>query len=579
MERSGSTSAVLNRNSTALKNQMMALSCRSKTHLIIDTDMQCKREQNAWRERPTFVNAGIERGLVERPSVLGFNSDDSDGLPSPVAECRVSFEPRRRPQALHLPPIDATPGHRSPAVDSLDLDENAVAEAAAERRTLRKSRRARTEYVTPVATPQGLLSAGGVEQAVRRSRRVTTEKAKKVVDPEQVAEVPLAAEKAQPRRAASSKKDEALGISLSQVSTPSSMSGSPLVSISGDDQSSSTPDSRQSPSNDSEKRISPTGAAACGGPAGVTGVLRRRCFAAEPEPSPPGAGPGPPEEEAAPLCWKKAVREEEAPLPWKKGAQIGRGSYGSVYRALELGTGRIFAVKEAHGVTAEQMQRVQLELEICQTLRHPNIVSYLGHSYQNNVLFIHLEYVAAGSVADLLRNFGPLLGQVLKKAVLGSLEGLNYLHTRTPPVVHRDIKGANVLVDLDFNMKLADFGCSKCSDETRSFTTIGSIPWMAPEVILQQDGYGRKADIWSFGCLFIEMASGQQPWGAVFDNTMAAMVKIGMTKALPDMPEGASEACVDFIKRCVTRNVEERSWASELLKDAYLVPMANNPMN
>lgn len=69
------------------------------------------------------------------------------------------------------------------------------------------------------------------------------------------------------------------------------------------------------------------------------------------------------------------------------------------------------------------------------------------------------------------------------------------IHPRSPPVVHRDLKGANLLVGVDMSVKLADFGCSKWSDDTKSFTTLGSIPWMAPEVIKQIEGHGRKADL------------------------------------------------------------------------------------
>merc|ERR1712137_1117989 len=110
------------------------------------------------------------------------------------------------------------------------------------------------------------------------------------------------------------------------------------------------------------------------------------------------------------------------------------------------------------------------------------------------------EYVAGGSMASMLREFGALPTNLLRDATSGLVEGLNYLHSQNPPVIHRDIKGANILVDLDFCVKLSDFGCSKRNNVTKSFTTTGSIPWMAPEVIQQQDGFGRKADIWSLGC-------------------------------------------------------------------------------
>ncbi|CAK9000313.1 Mitogen-activated protein kinase kinae kinase MST11 (MAPKKK MST11) (MEKK MST11) [Durusdinium trenchii] len=88
------------------------------------------------------------------------------------------------------------------------------------------------------------------------------------------------------------------------------------------------------------------------------------------------------------------------------------------------------------------------------------------------------------------------------------LQGLNYLHTREPLILHRDIKGGNILVGEKRTVKLADFGCSKRSEETCQHTLRGSIPWMAPEV-MNERAYGRKADVWSLGCVFIEMVTAQ----------------------------------------------------------------------
>lgn len=261
---------------------------------------------------------------------------------------------------------------------------------------------------------------------------------------------------------------------------------------------------------------------------------------------------------------------------WQRGEKIGQGSYGSVYKALDKDTGLIFVVKRANlddkrEEDSSYRDRLEDELKICKDLRHPHIVSYFGHQYVDHNLYIYLEYVSGGSMASILREFGPVEGPLLHTATCGLLEGLNYLHTRSPPVVHRDIKGANILVSLEFCVKLADFGCSKRSDCTKSLTTIGSIPWMAPEVIQQQDGHGRKADIWSLGCTLIEMVTAEKPWGKhMFDNFMFAMSHIGLSDAVPPIPQALPQSAKEFISRCVQRSPDERPTSGELLHDKFI---------
>merc|ERR1719414_1149544 len=201
---------------------------------------------------------------------------------------------------------------------------------------------------------------------------------------------------------------------------------------------------------------------------------------------------------------------------------------------MDQETGQVFAAKEVQINQADEAdlkfkRDLENEISIVRALKHPRIVSYLGHDNIDSCLYIYLEYMPGGSMAQVLAQFGALDENLLVLYTRELLEGLEYLHTRDPPVVHRDIKGGNVLVGLDCRVKLSDFGCSKRTQDTWSCTMKGSIPWMAPEVI-KHTGYGRRADIWSFGCVMIEMASASSPWGK-FDNPMAAMHKIGMSNS------------------------------------------------
>jgi len=259
---------------------------------------------------------------------------------------------------------------------------------------------------------------------------------------------------------------------------------------------------------------------------------------------------------------------------WSRGELIGRGSLGSVWQAMDQRTGRMMAVKEVLLQSGEEDDRfrasLQNEVDLYKDLRHPNIVSYLGNDLIGGRLCIYLEYMPGGSLSQLLSQFGALDEPLAAMYMRNLLEGLNYLHTRDPCVLHRDIKGANILVGMHSTVKLTDFGCSKRTSGTgtAAHTLRGSVPWMAPEV-MRGVSYGRRADIWSLGCVLIEMCTGDKPWGH-FDNCLAAMVKIAMSDETPKVPAHLSEQGRDFVTRCTRRTPEERPDASQLLAHGFV---------
>jgi len=258
---------------------------------------------------------------------------------------------------------------------------------------------------------------------------------------------------------------------------------------------------------------------------------------------------------------------------WVRGELLGRGSLGSVWKALDRCTGQLMAVKEVLIDTRDSADdkfrnALQHEIEMYQGLDHPHIVRYLGNDYLRGRLYIYLEYMSGGSIAQVLSQFGPLEEPLIARYTRDLLEGLEYLHSQTPVVLHRDIKGANILVGLDREVKLSDFGCSKRTEGTMVHTLRGSVPWMAPEV-MRQSGYGRKADIWSLGCVIIEMATAAQPWGS-FDNHLAAMVRIAMSDETPEIPKHLSPLCQEVISRCTRRSPQERPCAWQLLAHDFV---------
>eukprot|EP00193_Tetraselmis_chui_P007724 CAMPEP_0177767512 /NCGR_PEP_ID=MMETSP0491_2-20121128/9158_1 /TAXON_ID=63592 /ORGANISM="Tetraselmis chuii, Strain PLY429" /LENGTH=586 /DNA_ID=CAMNT_0019284119 /DNA_START=1087 /DNA_END=2847 /DNA_ORIENTATION=- len=261
------------------------------------------------------------------------------------------------------------------------------------------------------------------------------------------------------------------------------------------------------------------------------------------------------------------------PEKWQRGDSIGTGSFGSVFLGMNQMTGELLAVKEV-AVNAEAhkmkdaVEQLESEVRVLGTLNHPNIVKYVGTLRESRRLYIFLEYVPGGSIATLLQRFGPLAESVIRVYTRQILKGLAYLHaSRT---VHRDIKGANLLVEKNGRIKLADFGMAKQMVEhmsvTRSFK--GSAFWMAPEVIRQR-GHGVAADIWSVGCTILEMATGKPPWSHCFTQVQA-IFQIASSSDLPTIPETLSPLAAEFIMLCLQRDPNARPTAVDLLKHPFV---------
>nr|XP_012418923.1 PREDICTED: mitogen-activated protein kinase kinase kinase 19 isoform X4 [Odobenus rosmarus divergens] len=215
------------------------------------------------------------------------------------------------------------------------------------------------------------------------------------------------------------------------------------------------------------------------------------------------------------------------------------------------------------------------KVDLLKALKHVNIVAYLGTCLEENIVSIFMEFVPGGSISSIINRFGPLPEMVFCKYTRQILQGVAYLHENC--VVHRDIKGNNVMLMPTGIIKLIDFGCAKRlawaglngthSDMLKSMH--GTPYWMAPEVI-SESGYGRKSDIWSIGCTVFEMATGKPPLASM--DRMAAMFYIGAHRGLmPPLPEHFSENAVDFVRVCLIRDQHERPSAAQLLKHSFLM--------
>lgn len=255
------------------------------------------------------------------------------------------------------------------------------------------------------------------------------------------------------------------------------------------------------------------------------------------------------------------------PESFEKLELVGKGSYGQVFISKILPTDEIIAVKEIPLVSLKNTESVCKEVQILSQLNHPNIVRYLGSSISSSFLLIFMEYVSGGTIQSLLHKHGPFTEPLIKEYLSQILKGLEYLHYHN--IVHRDIKSTNILVSRDGACKLADFGSAKNIlglENTCSVT--GTVNWMAPEV-LNETGHGRYADIWSIGCLIIEMLTASAPWSELITQNNV-ITKVLQSQDLPKIPESTSDPLKDLIKSCFARKPNQRLNVGQLLVHKFL---------
>lgn len=267
---------------------------------------------------------------------------------------------------------------------------------------------------------------------------------------------------------------------------------------------------------------------------------------------------------------------------WRLGKKIGSGTFGVVHQGLNDDNGMAVAVKVLKRVGRDDAAVKELENEITlmQKLDHPNIVRYLGCQVDPEACFIFCEWVPCGSLADMIRNYGGGLGEaVLKRYLFQMLAGLTYLHDRL--IVHRDLKGGNVLVNEFGEAKLADFGCSKTmsADGTLGEVAHGSIKgtpyFMAPEVI-KNERAGRPSDIWSLGGVIYQMSTGEPPWKSLNFKTPVVLFYHVVNAQEPPTMTGVSPDLLRIVKSCFARDPAARPTARELMSDKYFTDIADH---
>ncbi|ESU17088.1 hypothetical protein FGSG_10381 [Fusarium graminearum PH-1] len=260
---------------------------------------------------------------------------------------------------------------------------------------------------------------------------------------------------------------------------------------------------------------------------------------------------------------KDYVRIPLSPMLLRLGECLGKGAFGSVYKAFNWGNGEAVAVKQIKLADLPKMKSI-----FSKTFTYETDES---------------RYCENGSLHSICKSYGKFPENLVGVYMTQVLQGLQYLHEQG--VIHRDIKGANILTTKDGTVKLADFGVSTSTlagGQDKEAQVVGTPYWMAPEII-QLSGASSASDIWSVGCTVIELLQGKPPY-----HNLAAMPALFaiVNDDHPPLPEGISAAARDFLMQCFQKDPNLRVSARKLLRHAWITgcrrteaPVSRKPAN
>ncbi|KAI8956519.1 Pkinase-domain-containing protein [Daldinia sp. FL1419] len=247
--------------------------------------------------------------------------------------------------------------------------------------------------------------------------------------------------------------------------------------------------------------------------------------------------------------------------------KIGQGASGGVYTGHERGSNRLVAIKQMNLEQQPKKDLIINEILVMKESSHPNIVNFIDSYLCGGELWVIMEYMEGGSLTDVV-TFNIMTEGQIASVCRETLKGLQHLHSKG--VIHRDIKSDNILLSLDGNIKLTDFGfCAQINEAHNKRTTMVGTPyWMAPEVVTRKE-YGRKVDIWSLGIMAIEMIEGEPPY--LTESPLRALWLIA-TNGTPQIKEehNLSPVFRDFLYFALKVDPEKRASAHDLLRHEFM---------
>jgi len=249
--------------------------------------------------------------------------------------------------------------------------------------------------------------------------------------------------------------------------------------------------------------------------------------------------------------------------------QIEKGSFGVIYEATWRGT-KIAVKKLPSNISKKLLNEFYQEADLMRSLRHPNILQYLGLANSGPEVCICMEFMERGSLYRILHSDEPDLPLPrIKSICMDTARGMTYLHQQHPPIIHRDLKSHNILVDKHWQVKLCDFGLSRITEQNQTMTACGTPSWTAPEV-LRNERYTTKADVYGFGIVVWEIFSRSDPFPGM--PPFQIVFAVGNQQLRPKLDDSWPQPWVDLITSCWSEDPDARPTFEEVLETLEKLP-------
>ena len=259
---------------------------------------------------------------------------------------------------------------------------------------------------------------------------------------------------------------------------------------------------------------------------------------------------------------------------------LGAGSFGRVYLVSHKKTKCQYALKaidKKNKSNIEEKPYFRREIEIMYRIHHPNVVKLYGHFEDNNYCYFIMEYIPRGNIYSLIPKHGKKKqsNQLIASIIKDVAKSVYFLHKMNPPIIHRDIKPENVLMDENYNIKLADFGWSNYLDNEEKRSTVCGTPiYLAPEMI-NRKGHDERVDIWCIGVLLFELSTGRVP----FQGNNIDVLKYNIRNMKISWPSDIDREEKDLISKILKYNPNDRLTVEEILRHPFIEKYFPNAVN